>query len=196
MSSDPPVWQSVLLAVFSLSLLYVFVISLTRLSGLRSFTKMSSFDFVLTVATGSMIASAVITPKPPIFVALAVLAMVYVLQMGVAALRLHSARVQTLVDNEPLLLMNGPDVIEEHLRSARVTHDDLRSKLRMAGVTRRDQVMAVVMETSGDVSVLKRSTGDDDIDPWLMEKVRGADQLAGAGTAEDLESMPRQARSE
>lgn len=179
MSSDKlATWESVLFSLLALLALYALIIALTRVAGLRSFTKMSSFDFVLTVATGSMIASAVVTQRPPILVALAAIAMVYVLQMGVAVLRQHSKRFQALVDNEPLVLMAGRDILEENMRKARVTHDDLRNKLRMQGVTNRDQVIAVVMETSGDVSVLKRNPKDDEpFEDWLVTQVRDADRL-------------------
>ena len=60
-----------------------------------------------------------------------------------------------------------------------MTVDDLRSKLRLAGITHPSQVLAVVFETTGDVSVLKR---DDEVDPWVFGSVRGAERL-GLGPA-------------
>jgi hypothetical protein len=41
--------------------IYLAVIVATRVSGLRSFTKMSAFDFAMTVAIGSLIAAARLT---------------------------------------------------------------------------------------------------------------------------------------
>lgn len=74
------------------------------------------------------------------------------------------------MDNSPLLLMDGPTVIEDNLRKARVTRGDLRSKLREANVTRLSQVRAVVFETTGDISVLHEK-GDEKMDLWLMKDV-------------------------
>ena len=41
--------------------IYIALVLLTRLSGKRSFSKMSSFDFAITVAIGSIIATVIIS---------------------------------------------------------------------------------------------------------------------------------------
>jgi uncharacterized membrane protein YcaP (DUF421 family) len=50
-----------------------------------------------------------------------------------------------------------------------MTHEDLMSKLRLAGVARLDQVQAMVLETTGDVSVIK---GDTPPDPRIVKDIR------------------------
>jgi uncharacterized membrane protein YcaP (DUF421 family) len=154
--------------------IYFALLLLTRLTGLRSFSKMSSFDFAITVALGSVIASTILAEDPPLLVGAFGLVVLYGIQYAVSKARRHTSVVERLVDNVPLLVMAGDEVIVEHLDQARMTEDDLRSKLRTAGVTHPSQVLAVVLETTGDVSVLKTS---DNVDPWVFEGVRGADQL-------------------
>lgn len=44
--------------------IYVAIIIFTRINGLRTFSKMSSFDFAVTVAIGSVIASTAATKGP------------------------------------------------------------------------------------------------------------------------------------
>ena len=154
--------------------IYIALLVLTRLAGLRSFSKMSSFDFATTVAFGSIIASTLLSKNPDLLSAAFGLAVLYGLQYAVSRARHASAAIQNLVDNEPLLLMAGDEVLYDNLRIARVTEDDLRSKLRLAGVTDREQVLAVVFETTGDCSVLAHG---DRLDPWLFDRVRDADRL-------------------
>ncbi|MFB6098832.1 MAG: YetF domain-containing protein [Salinibacter sp.] len=50
--------------------------------------------------------------------------------------------------------MDGPEVLSDNLCRANMTEADLRAKLREANVTRLAQVRAVVMGSTGDVSVL------------------------------------------
>lgn len=148
---------------------YAAVILATRLGGLRSFSKMSSFDFAMTVAIGSLIASTVVAKDPPLLQGLAALAAIYALQIGVAALRRRFGWFSRAVDNQPLLLVRDGVVLHDNMRRARVTADDLRGKLREANVLRWADVRAVVMETTGDISVLHgQQTPDDD----LLEGVR------------------------
>ena len=150
---------------------YAAVILATRIVGLRSFSKMSAFDFAMTVAVGSIIA-AVGTGNVGLVEGLMTVATLYAAQFGVAWLR-HRTDVLGIVDNRPLLLMHGRTVRREHLRRARITGDDLRGKLREAGVTDLDQVQAVVMETTGDISVLV----GDSLDVALLEGVIGVEHL-------------------
>ena len=155
--------------------IYVAMMLFTRMSGLRTFSKMSGFDFAITVAFGSVIASTILAEDPPLLVGVAGLAVLYLLQYIVSRFRRLSGAVEGAVDNEPLLVMAGSEVLSDHLNEARMTEDDLRSKLRMAGVTHPDQVLAVVFETTGDVAVLKEGG---EVAPWMFEGVRGAERLA------------------
>ncbi|MFN3597326.1 MAG: DUF421 domain-containing protein [Rubricoccaceae bacterium] len=160
---------------------YAAVIALTRLAGLRSFAKMSSFDFAMTVAIGSIVATVTLTRDVSLLRGVAGLAAIYALQIAVGALRTRSRRVERWVGNEPLLLMAGPEVLRDNLRRAHVTEADLRAKLRQAGVARLADVRAVVFETTGDVAVL---TGEEPLDPALFAGVRDAARLFGTETEE------------
>lgn len=165
---------SLLMVLLSAVGIYATLLLLTRLTGLRSFSKMSSFDFAITVAFGSVVASTLLTKNPPLLTGVFGLAALYGIQYVVSNTRRLSAAVEQIVDNEPLLIMAGDKVLSNHLDEARVTEEDLKSKLRGAGITSPDQVLAVVMETTGDVSVIKKN---DNIDPWLFEGIRGEEHL-------------------
>lgn len=147
--------------------IYLFVIVATRISGLRSFSKMSAFDFAMTVAVGSLVAAAASGQAALASVAAGV-ATLFVLQAAVATLRRHGW-LQGAVDNSPLLLMDGARILDDNLAAARVTRDDLHAKLREANVLHYGQVRAVVLETTGDVSVLH---GDEALAPELLRGVR------------------------
>lgn len=155
--------------------IYVATIVFTRLAGLRSFSKMSSFDFAMTVAIGSIIASTLVAEKPPLLQGVVGLGTVYLLQKTVSALRRFDW-VSKLVDNKPVLLMDRRQVYHDNLRRAGVTPADLRSKLREANVLERSQVRAVVFETTGDISVLHSDKDDVRLEAWLLEEVDDAER--------------------
>jgi uncharacterized membrane protein YcaP (DUF421 family) len=147
--------------------IYVAVIVMTRISGLRSFSKMSAFDFAMTVAIGSLIASAASGQAALVTVVVGV-GVLFLAQFTVAALRKH-ALLHGVVDNSPLLLMDGTRVLEDNLAAARITLDDLHGKLREANVLHYGQIRAVVLETTGDISVLH---GTERFDDDLLRGVR------------------------
>lgn len=139
--------------------IYIAFILFTRMYGVRSFSKMSSFDFAITVGIGTVIASTVLNENPPLFQSIAALGCLFVLQMTVSKFRSYSF-MRTLVDNKPILLMNGAGILQENMKTAKVTHEDLLSKLREANVIQFSQVKAVIMETNGDISVLHHQDTD------------------------------------
>jgi len=165
-------WTHVGAVVVSAVVAYVAVIALTRLGGLRSLAKMSTFDFAATVAVGSTLSSTLLGSTPLAAGAVG-LALLFGLQWLVATLRTRGM-LGGVVDNAPMVVMVGAEVIEENLRQARVAPEELFSQLRLAGVHSLDQVRAVIMETTGDMSVLRKG---DPLDPELLRGVRGAERL-------------------
>lgn len=163
-------WTSLIAICISALGIYVAVILFTRIAGKRSFSKMSSFDFAMTVAVGSIIASTILSKSISLLQGVVGLAIVYVLQISAAILRRFKF-FQKALDNTPLLLMEGETILDHNLKKARVTESDLRSKLREANVTRLSQVKAVIFETTGDISVL-HSDDNTNLEDWLLKDVK------------------------
>ncbi|WP_271077514.1 DUF421 domain-containing protein [Aurantiacibacter sp. MUD61] len=132
-----------------------FVIVQIRIVGLRSLSKMTSFDFVMTVALGSIVAGAAQASEWTGFSqALLAMAGIFLFQLVVARLRKDSDIVEDVLHNEPVLLMRDGKILRDALKATRVAESDLIAKLREANVLRMDAVRAVVLETTGDISVL------------------------------------------
>ncbi|WP_084421109.1 DUF421 domain-containing protein [Henriciella litoralis] len=169
-------WTNLSMVLLSAVCIYASIIALTRIYGVRSFSKMSGFDFAVTVAIGSIVASVFIAKDPPLLQGLFALIVLYGLQMGLASLRRHFKSVENLVDNKPRLIMSGETIFDDQMRHARITRDDLYAKLREANVTSFDQVHAVIAETTGDISVLHGGPSDT-LDPDLLKNVIAADRF-------------------
>lgn len=165
-------------AILSAAILYI------RIVGLRSLSKMSSYDFVITIAVGSMIAS-VILSGTSLAEGTVALGALYGLQTLIAAMRNRSG-FNRLVDNRPMLLMAHGQVLEDNLRRARVLERDLMAKLRAANVLDPSSIQAVVLETTGDVSVLH---GDQQIHPKLLEDVTAADVYLENNVADEGDEL-------
>lgn len=155
---DIPDWTTPFVdVVILLPLLIIFV----RLAGLRSFAKMSAHDFVVTVATGSVVAATVLNPQTGWWTGALALAALFAGQVILGVCRARIPGLQRLMDNEPLVLMQDGKMDAMAMRVARVSEDDLRQKLRQAGVATRSKAALVVMETTGDVSVMTDRPDDD-----------------------------------
>lgn len=152
--------------------IYIAIVLLTRISGLRSFSKISGFDFAVTVAIGSVMATVLVAKEPPLLQGMVALAALYTVQLGTAILRYRWSWFSELIDNEPLLLMDGQELLYDNLHEANVSEADIRAKLREANVITMEEVRAVVMETTGDISVLHGPPDGLELEASLMEGVR------------------------
>ena len=152
------------------ALVVALIIALTRMNGLRSFSKMSGFDFAITVAKGSVLASAVMASDPDKFwTYMGAMVALYVVQFIVSQARARLDWVQKAIDNSPLLLMRNGEILDHNLRKGKISREDLMGKLREANALRLQDVRAVILEDTGDVSVLH---GDTEVDECLLEGVR------------------------
>ena len=160
--------------VLSALAVYAVLIGLVRLVGLRSFSKMTSVDFAMTIAVGSVVASAILAPTPSLPQAAVALVSLFAIQWVVVRLRKDHDWAESVVDNNPLVLMAGAEMLRDHMDEARVTEDDIRSKLREANVHDVADVQAVVLETTGTITVLH---GGGPLHRSVFHGVRGADRL-------------------
>jgi len=148
------------------------VILVVRVVGLRAFSKMTAFDFVVTVAIGSLLAGAAQATGWPAFTqATLAMAALLGLQYGVARWRKSSDRFESIVQNNPVLLMREGEILYPALTATRVAENDLIAKLREANVLDFAEVRAVVLETTGDISVLHGRH----LDERLLDGIRRID---------------------
>lgn len=160
MTFIPNDWSDLWQAVTGGVLAYGTILIAVRLVGLRSFAKMAPHDFAVTVAIGSVLASAAVANSTPLLIPLAAIAVLFGLQWVMSLLIARPDRFERLVINDPVLLMDGPEILQENLKRTKVSESDLHAKLREANVTQFDQVLAVVFETTGGISVLHNDRSD------------------------------------
>jgi len=159
--------DGLLAIILTAIVIYMALVILTRISGKRSFSKMSSFDFAMTVSIGSILATVIVSKSVSLQYGIIGLVLIYSLQMIVAAAR-HWKPIRNLVDNKPTLLMQNGKLIAANLKKCKVTESDVKAKLREANVIQLSEVKAVVFESTGDISVL-HGTDNKAIDDWIMD---------------------------
>ena len=164
-------WFDLLVIVATGAAMYLVVLLLVRLIGLRSLSRISSFDFTVTIAIGAVVGSTVSSNQ----VALVEGAVALLVLLGLQAAVAHGRRRWTwlkAIENPPVLLLEDGAVLDENLRRVSVTRDELYAALRDAGVRRLDELRAVVLESTGSISVV-RDDPDSEFDAELLGGVIG-----------------------
>jgi len=138
-------------------LAYAVVVLYIRLSGNRTLAKMRAFDFVVTIALGTLLASTIVTNTTPLWQGLAAIGLLILLQYVVARLGVASPAFNRLVTNESIRVRDERGYDEKAMRRARVTRDEVEAAIRRAGLPDASLVKEVWLEVNGDLSVVKRS---------------------------------------
>ncbi|MDQ6629033.1 MAG: DUF421 domain-containing protein [Pseudomonadota bacterium] len=134
---------------------YVALVVLLRISGKRTLSKMNAFDFLVTIALGSALATVMLSKSTSLAQGLVAFALLVGCQFVVTWLSVRWRWVRKLVTGEPGLLLYRGEFIASAMRQCRVTEDDIRAALRAAGVGDRTEVHAVVLETDASFSVIE-----------------------------------------
>ena len=140
--------------IVTLLITYPSLIFLLRITGKRSLTKLNMFDFVITVAIGSTLASVILTESIPILDGILTLAMLLLAQYIVSWASTRWAFVQNLIKANPTVLFRDDDFLEDKMKAVRVTKEEVLAEIREHGFICVGDVYAVVLETNGNMSVL------------------------------------------
>ena len=134
---------------------YLALILLLRISGKRTRSKLNAFDFVVTVAIGSTLATVLLSSSVALAEGILGLFLLVGLQYLVAWASIRSRRVERLVKSEPTLLYRD-GLLESAMRRERITGDELRQAARGQGHADLSKISAIVLETDGSLSMLTK----------------------------------------
>lgn len=152
----------------SVLLLYALVVFIARSFGARTFASFTSFDFLINVAAGSLVASSILG-RNLIEGALALLGLA-LLQWVTSLLSTRFRRFHDVVDNPPTVLIEHGHCREEAMRRVRVSKQSLEQQLRSQGVNDVSQVRLAILESGGTISVMK---GEDEGRPDTFPRRAG-----------------------
>ncbi|WLW66925.1 DUF421 domain-containing protein [Psychrobacter sp. van23A] len=181
-------WQQIVGISLSALGLYLGLILFTRLMGLRSFSKLSSYDFAMTVAIGSILTSTILSDSPSLSQGLVAVAVLFLIQGTISVIRRKSKPLKSLIDNQEIILMAHGEYFCDNLKEANLTKNDVQEVLRKNGLKSKSEVFAVIMETTGDMSVIKQDSTAPD---WSwFDDIRDSHLLINSNNK--LDNPPRQ----
>ena len=153
-------WHKCLHILVSAPVIYCLVIFYVRLIGKRSTSQMNSFDWIVTVAMGSIVASTIIlegvTLLEGAFSILLLLLIQYVFTFSVR--RFDFA--QKLLKTTPQLLLFKGKFLTENMGRERILQAEVFSAIRRNGYKSTKDVYAVVLETNAELSVIPNDNND------------------------------------
>jgi uncharacterized membrane protein YcaP (DUF421 family) len=167
-------WAGILRILLVGAASYTTLVAILRLSGKRTLAQLNVFDFVVTVALGSTLATIFLSTDVSWAEGATALALLAALQLLVALVSARRPRARRFFTSDPVLLLADGRIRGEALRRNRLTESEIRQAVRMQGTGDLSRVEAVVLETNGKLSVITSSSYGDGS---ALADVRGTEAL-------------------
>lgn len=165
-------WESLFRIVVVGTLGYVGLVLILRVSGKRVLSKMNAFDFIVTIAFGSVLATMVLSRDVALLDGLVALGILAGLQFVVTWISVRSDRFKQLITAEPRLLAFDGRLLHGALRDERIAHIEVEAAVREAGLPGIEAAYAIVLETQGVLTVIPRTADTEHL--GALRNVRGA----------------------
>ena len=137
--------------------IYLLLLLVMRLSGRRTLSEATTFDFVLLLIIAETTQQALLGDDFSITNAVVLFVTLIVIDIGMSELKLWSPKADKLLQGVPTVIMRKGQVDRHALSRARITEDDIRSAARQKqGLANLDEIEHAVLETDSGISVVPR----------------------------------------
>ena len=150
-------WDGVLRILLIAPAAYVALILILRMSGKRTLAKLNAFDFVVTIAIGSTLASVITSSTLSLVDGLVALGLLVGMQFIVTAASVRLPWVNDVVKAEATLLVRKGELLPGAMRRQRITSDEIEAANRQSGGRGVEDAEAVFLETDGSLAVTRAS---------------------------------------
>jgi len=142
-------------AVLSATFTYAFLLLLMRISGRRTLSQMTTFDFVLLLIVGEATQQALLGQDFSLTKAALVITTLLGLDLLLSLIKTRSRSFAQWVDGVPMIILESGEVLRERTSKARVDDSDiLESARQLQGIERLDQIRYAVLEANGTITVV------------------------------------------
>ncbi|WP_258881648.1 DUF421 domain-containing protein [Paenibacillus sp. sptzw28] len=138
------------------ALIYVIVFFIMRFMGKREIGKLSVFDLVISVMIAEIAVIVIEDTKRPIIDGILPMALLMLIQIGMAIVMLKNRRLRLLFEGKPVVLVERGKLNRQEMRKQRYSLDDLMMQLRENQVSSIADVDFAILETSGKLSVIRK----------------------------------------
>ena len=149
-------WEALLRTVVAATLSYIGLIIMLRISGKRSLAKLNVFDFVVTVALGSTLATILLSQDVALAEGMTAFIMLIGLQWLVARWSIASRPFRRAIRSSPRVLVKNGHYLEDCIHAERLTKVEVDEAIRKSGYGDSADIAWVVLETDGSFSIISR----------------------------------------
>jgi uncharacterized membrane protein YcaP (DUF421 family) len=134
---------------------YFFIYLLTRVIGRRELSSLAPFDLILLIILGDSVQQGLTQDDYSITGAMIAVGTIAALQVATSWVSFRSSRLRTVLEGEPIVIIEDGKPIERNMNRERLVLDEVMEEARLQQIDSLDQIRWAVIETSGNISFIK-----------------------------------------
>ena len=138
--------------VLRAALAFSFIFFLTRIVGRRELSSLEPFDLILLIVLGDLVQQGVTQSDYSVTGLILAAGTIAIMQVAVSYLNFRFKPVRTVLEGEPIVLIEDGRVLTRNVHRERLTRHELEEQARLSQIDSLDKVRWAVLETSGQIS--------------------------------------------
>jgi uncharacterized membrane protein YcaP (DUF421 family) len=137
--------------------IYVFLLLIFRISGKRSLSQITTFDFILLLIVGEAVQQGLLGEDFSLTNAFIVITTLIGIDVGLSIVKRYSPGLGKVIDSVPLVILEDGKPIKDRMHKSRVDESDILARAReLQGIERLDQIKYAVVERSGGITIIPK----------------------------------------
>lgn len=149
--------MSFLIVLWKTLFFYFLIMIIYRIMGKREVGELSIMDLIVSIFIAELAAISIDNYKESIFLSVIPIVVLVVIQLVISRISLKSSMMRNILDGNPSVIIDRGKVNFKEMLKQRYNLDDLLVQLRSRGIKSIEEVDYAILETSGKLSVFKRS---------------------------------------
>ena len=133
---------------------YLFIVIAIRLFGKKELAQLSVVDLVFILLISNAVQNAMVGPDSTLSGGLVAASTLFLFNYVFKYLQYRFPKLGKVIEGDATMLIYKGNIIDSHLRKARITTDELLEAVREHGVASVKDVNLAILEVDGNISVL------------------------------------------
>ena len=137
---------------------FAFLLLLTRIIGRRELSSLQPFDLILLIILGDAVQQGLTQDDYSLTGSLLAVGTIAVLQVFVSWVGYRFPRTRPVLEGTPIIVVEDGELIERNLRRERLDPEEVAEEARLQGIAHLSEVKWAVLETTGKISFIRKSS--------------------------------------
>ncbi len=140
--------------IFRSVVMFLALFIIVKIQGKKQIKNLTFYDYVLSIAIGSIAADSIISLDTPLYDGLMALAVFGLIGYIMSVISFNNPNVSEILDGQPLILFENGNFNYHNLEVAKLNVAKVLENCRLKGCFDINELDCAVLEASGDVSIL------------------------------------------